>query len=345
MKLSRFNELTRRYANLKVAIVGDFCLDRYFEIDPKLQEISLETGLPVHNVVRVRCQPGAGGTILNNLCALNVGRVYPVGISGTDGEGYQLRTVLAIRPGVSLDYFVTTDSRNTFTYSKPLLMHPGRPPEELSRLDFKNWSPTPEALQKTLADAVMELAPKVDAMILLDQVDVADTGVISSPVLESVAAAVAAAPNLMVLADSRRSLRGYPRVGFKMNRAEMARTAGIPEDASFDLIKKAAEDISSAQNHPVFITLAEHGLIGAAPQQPARHVPALPLRGEIDIVGAGDSVMANLTVALASGATVLEAMELAALASSLVVHQLGTTGTATLEEICALGHSSGLITP
>ena len=71
---------------------------------------------------------------------------------------------------------------------------------------------------------------------------------------------------------------------------------------------------------------------------------ALPLRGEIDIVGAGDSVMANLSVALASGATVQEAMELAALASSIVVHQLGTTGTATMEDILTLGQSSGMIT-
>ena len=42
-------------------MVGDFCLDRYLEIDPALAETSLETGLPVHNVVRVRSQPGGGG--------------------------------------------------------------------------------------------------------------------------------------------------------------------------------------------------------------------------------------------------------------------------------------------
>ncbi len=344
MNLARFQELAQRYAKLRIAIIGDFCLDRYFEIDPTRQEISLETGLPVHNVIRVRCQPGAGGTILNNLCALNVGRVFPVGVSGTDGEGYELRTVLAMRPGVSLDFFVTTETRNTFTYSKPLVMHPGQPPEELSRLDLKNWTPTPAPLQRTLADAVTQVAPQVDAVILLDQVDIADTGVISAVVLEAVATAVTTFPSLVVLADSRRSLRGYPQVGFKMNRAEMARTAEIPENASFELIKNAAEAIATAQNNPVFITLAEHGLIGAAPQQPANHVKALPLRGEIDIVGAGDSVMANLSVALASGATVQEAMELAALASSIVVHQLGTTGTATMEDILTLGQSSGMIT-
>ncbi len=57
------------------------------------------------------------------------------------------------------------------------------------------------------------------------------------------------------------------------------------------------------------------------------------MRGEIDIVGAGDAVGANLTAALASGAALGEAMELAMAAASHVIHQLGTTGTATVEQI------------
>ena len=48
MKIHRFREITAQYGSLRVAIVGDFCLDRYFDIDPARQEISIETGLPVH---------------------------------------------------------------------------------------------------------------------------------------------------------------------------------------------------------------------------------------------------------------------------------------------------------
>jgi bifunctional ADP-heptose synthase (sugar kinase/adenylyltransferase) len=62
----------------------------------------------------------------------------------------------------------------------------------------------------------------------------------------------------------------------------------------------------------------------------------LPLRGPIDIVGAGDSVTANLAPALASGASVREALVLAAIASSVVIHQVGTTGTATVADLEAL---------
>ena len=61
MDSSRFQIITERYQHLRIAVVGDFCLDRYLEIDPMKQETSLETGLPVYNVVKVRAQPGAAG--------------------------------------------------------------------------------------------------------------------------------------------------------------------------------------------------------------------------------------------------------------------------------------------
>src|SRR5436190_1982002 len=98
MRSQRLQEIGERIASLRVALVGDLCLDRYFEIDPELQEISIETNLPVHNVVRVRCQPGASGTILNNLLALGVREVCPVAIMGRDGEGYELRRALEQMP-------------------------------------------------------------------------------------------------------------------------------------------------------------------------------------------------------------------------------------------------------
>src|SRR3954447_20043020 len=103
MTRRQFQEVASGYRKLRIALVGDLCLDRYFEIDPGLQEISIETNLPVHNVVRVRCQPGGAGTILNNLVALNVGSVHPVAITGKDGEGYELRKALQSSSSVVLD--------------------------------------------------------------------------------------------------------------------------------------------------------------------------------------------------------------------------------------------------
>src|SRR6266404_6981925 len=147
MTPARFQAITERYCDLSIAVLGDFCLDRYLEIDPARQEVSLETGLPVHNVVNVRAQPGGAGTILNNLAALGVGAIFPIGFLGEDGEGLELFGALGKRPGVRLDYVVRTDQRRTFTYCKPLVLTPNQPPVELNRLDFKNWTPTPASLQ------------------------------------------------------------------------------------------------------------------------------------------------------------------------------------------------------
>src|ERR1700676_2139585 len=96
----RFSAVTERYSKLRIAVVGDFCLDRYLEIDPARAEISIETGLPVYNVARVRSQPGAAGTIVNNLVALGVGEIFPVGFCGEDGEGYELLRALGALRGV-----------------------------------------------------------------------------------------------------------------------------------------------------------------------------------------------------------------------------------------------------
>ena len=68
----------------------------------------------------------------------------------------------------------------------------------------------------------------------------------------------------------------------------------------------------------------------------SRSTAPLPVRGEIDIVGAGDSVTANLAAALAAGASLAEALELANAAASIVIHQLGTTGTASVAAIAEL---------
>src|SRR5256712_10526389 len=120
MDAARFERIADHLPPLRIAIVGDFCLDRYLEIDPSRTETSIETGLPVHNVANVRAQPGGAGTILNNLAALGVKTIWPVGFAGEDGEGYELTRAIGEQPGVRMDHFITTDKRRTFTYCKPL---------------------------------------------------------------------------------------------------------------------------------------------------------------------------------------------------------------------------------
>lgn len=332
MSPDRFDAITSRYPSLRLVVAGDFCLDRYFEIDPARAEISIETGLEVYNVTSVRCQPGAAGTILNNLSALGIGTILPVGCCGEDGEGWELRRALLARPGVCLDFFETSRLRHTFTYSKPLVIRSGEPPRELNRLDLKNWLATPEVLQTSLITALRRALAGASGVILMDQVDLPETGVVTTRFRAEVGALKGAQPGLLVVGDSRQGLRGWPPVIFKMNARELGALTGR-EVSSIPEVQGACAALARANRSPAFITLAELGIVGADADGHVGHVPAFPVTGPIDIVGAGDSVTANLTAALAAGASVLEAMELAMAAASVVIHQLGTTGTATVAQI------------
>jgi rfaE bifunctional protein kinase chain/domain len=334
LTLSRFHKITGHYPNLCVAVVGDYCLDRYFDIDPKLTETSIETGLPVHNIVRVRCQPGGAGTLVNNIAALGVGRILPIGITGIDGEGWELRRALKARSGVDIVHLLETPDRRTFTYTKPLVHELNCPPCELNRLDIKNWTPTPLHLKEALASKIRAVAKLANVILVLDQVDVPDTGVISETVLETLSSLEHTPGSLrpLILGDSRRGFRGWPAMGLKMNGAELGATTGCNVATHSDRIA-AAVGLARERQNPVFVTLAEFGMLAATPEGQVTEQPALPVEGPVDVVGAGDSVTVNLATALASGASVKEAMSLGMTAANLVVQQLGTTGTASISQM------------
>ncbi|HEY5915121.1 MAG TPA: PfkB family carbohydrate kinase [Verrucomicrobiae bacterium] len=336
MEPERFRQLTERYSDLRIALPGDFCLDRYLEIDPEKRELSIETGLPVHNVVNVRAQPGGAGTILNNLCALGIGSIYPIGFVGEDGDGFELWRALESLPGVRLGGMIRTRHRRTFTYCKPLVVADQKPPVELNRLDSKNWTPTPTLLQADLAERLIQLGEAVDGVIVLDQVDVPETGVVTMNVLAGLRTLAEQHRALPILVDSRRGLQGFQTVIFKMNAAELGVLTGAKGPLDLDGIKETAVALARRNGQQVFVTLAERGIVGASPEGEAEHVRAFPIRGEIDVVGAGDAVSANLVAALCAGAKLRETLELANAAASVVVHKLGTTGTATIPELSNL---------
>jgi len=345
MDKQRFQEITDCYPALRIAVVGDYSCDRYLEIDPAKTEISIETGLPVHNVTTIRAQPGAAGTILINLVSLGIGELWPVGFCGEDGEGFELCRALKNLPGVRMDHFIKSSEQRTFTYCKPLVMEPGHPPRELNRIDTKNWHPTPPALQDQLANAIRSLAGNVDAIIVLDQVDEPETGVVTQSLLKVIGdlagnTSIKNDPRNggefpIIIGDSRRGMKDWPCTDIKMNLAEFEKLAGksMPTIKDIDL---AISDMASHEVMNIFVTLAENGIICSDVCCGTFHQPALPVRGEIDIVGAGDAVTANLAAMAAASTEAEERVVVANAAASVVIHKLGTTGTATVAEIEAL---------
>jgi bifunctional ADP-heptose synthase (sugar kinase/adenylyltransferase) len=122
---------------------------------------------------------------------------------------------------------------------------------------------------------------------------------------------------------------------FKMNAREFGVFTGR-DDLTDATMKAHLLSEVDAMGHPFVVTLAERGMVGATPDGAVVWVPCLPVRGPIDVVGAGDSVTANLAAALGAGLPMADALRMANAAASCVVHQLGTTGVARLEDIARL---------
>jgi len=332
VKPERLEAITSRFRRLRVVLIGDVALDRYLHIDPALGETSIETGLPVHNVVAVRPQPGAGGNVLANLAALRPKTLAVVGFSGDDGEGKELRRALEAM-GVDLRHFLTRPDRATFTYTKPIIVRPGQPPEELSRFDIRSRTPTPAALEDEIIARLRAAAAQADVVVAMDQVPEPPNGVLTRRVKAEVAALARRFPKKVLIADSRTSIGDFCDVRIKVNRSELARHFGVAEKGA-DL-PALARRWSRQLGREVFVTLGADGILAADGRRAVR-IKGLPLEPPIDTCGAGDSVLASIAMALAAGAAPAEAAELGNAAGAVTSKKIGTTGTATVEELAAM---------
>ncbi|MCX7015266.1 MAG: PfkB family carbohydrate kinase [Candidatus Sumerlaeota bacterium] len=333
MTSERLEELLGRFEGLRIAVGGDYFLDKYLDIDGALAEVSLETGLEAHQVVEVRCYPGAAGTVTNNLAALGVGEIIAVGAIGDDGEGFELRRGLE-RTGVRPNGLISTSELRTPTYTKPMLREPGRAPRELERLDIKNREPLPPAVERAFLEALRETAARVDGLIIADQVQERNCGVITDAVREALARLGDESPRTILLADSRARIGLFRHVLIKPNRGEALAAIGLGSDAAADeeTMARAGKALMERTGRPLFITAGAEGIYAATAEGCVR-VPAFRPRGPIDIVGAGDSVDAAVCAALCAGATHKEAALLGCLVSSLTIEQIGVTGTASFDAV------------
>lgn len=325
-------DLLARFRNAKVAVLGDFFLDRYLVIDPALSEPSLETGIATRQVVAIRNSPGAAGTVVNNLAALGASHLFAVGIVGDDAYGYELCRELT-RRHVDLTHLVRAGDRFTPTYIKPMLQENGSE-RELERIDIVNRARTPRALEDKVLLALEDLAGHVDAVIVLDQVMASDHGVVTKRVRDRLPEIARLHPHALFFADSRGHSDQFTGVVLKVNRSEALAAAGI--DAQADdraAVERAGAVLRARTGKTVLVTLGAQGILIV--DENTTLVPAIPVEGPIDVVGAGDSVTAGMVLALCAGANVPQAALIGNLVASITVQQLGTTGTATPAQVLA----------
>jgi sugar/nucleoside kinase (ribokinase family) len=174
--------------------------------------------------------------------------------------------------------------------------------------------------------------PSVDALLVLDQVSEPECGVVTTRLRQRLAELGDAHPEKLILADSRERIGQFRSVWAKPNRAECRRAVNATDDDPESVMQ-----LAERTGRPVFCTSGAEGILIADPRPGARlhrqGAWAYPVSGPIDPVGAGDSTSAGIACALAAGASLLEAAAFGNLVASITIQQIGTTGTATPEQV------------
>jgi rfaE bifunctional protein kinase chain/domain len=332
MNQARLEQLLARFPDLKLLVIGDYFLDKYFDLDRRLGEISLETGLEAHQATGVRCSPGAAGTIVNNLRALDV-PVTAMGVIGDDGHGYELRAELVTRD-VDIEPMIVHRERFTSTYVKPMLCEPDGRIHELNRIDIKNRTPLPQSVQTQMIEQLGQLSTRLDGIVIADQVPEANCGVVTDRVRGALSDIARRHPHLVIAVDSRERIGLFESIILKPNAREAILAVGAePSEAPLpEQVEAAAASLFGRTGRPVFVTMGAQGILVFS-DQGAQRVPGIPVSGPLDIVGAGDSVMAGIVASLCAGATPAEAALVGNLVASITVQQLGTTGTASRPQV------------
>ncbi len=330
MERAGVEQVLQQATKLKVMIIGDYFLDHYLYVDPKRDELSIETGQVAYQVTQIQSTPGAAGSVVSNLTALGVQSVCAVGVIGSDVYGDELLHLLK-EQGVDTSNLLRSPCRVTPTYIKPMRMLDGQA-QELNRLDLKNWTPTTADLEQRIVAVLREEGPNCDAIIVADQVEQVDCGVITQTVRRELEKLGSNHPHLIVLADSRRHIGQFKGVMIKPNEFEAGYAVGM--ETAADEAEHALYSLYAQTQKPIFMTCGEKGQ-WVYDGKEAVHVPALKPDGPIDIVGAGDSTSAGIVLGLAVGMSCRQAAFLGNLVASITITKLGTTGTASPDEILA----------
>lgn len=335
LSAARLREIVAHWPTARIAVVGDFFLDRYLIIDPGLTEPSIETGLDAYQVVEKRPQPGAAGTVTNNLAALGIGELLAVGVVGDDGEGYELRQGLAAT-GVDTERLSVLTESMTSTYTKPLVRAADGSLRELNRLDMRNREPIPSQAEDAIVAHIEAAASDCDAVLICDQEDVPELGVITPRVVAAINDIAAGAGECVFWVDSRGDIARFRNCTLKPNALEACRAAGIRHDGAPTLEQARAAGerlLEQTDARAVIVTVGADGVLVMAAEYQPFQVPAVAVEGPIDIVGAGDSFTAGAVAALTADASLTEAALVGNLVASITIQQLGTTGTASPEQL------------
>jgi rfaE bifunctional protein kinase chain/domain len=320
----RLLDLVSSFAGRRLLVAGDYVLDRFVFGHPK--RISREAPVLILRFWKEESLPGAAGNTAANVRSLG-GVPLPVGAVGDDEAGATLKTIFHGR-GISTEGLVDVPGYATPTKTRVLAGGAHSIKQQVVRYDLEERLPDDARLRERIAERLSVAAAGAAAAVLSDY----GYGSISPAAVAPLRAKLP--PGAPLLVDSRHALGLYAGVDAATpNEEELEESAGGPIGDAPESLAAAGDRLRARIGCPTL--LVTRGSRGMALFDGGPRPTLIPVHGTdqvADVTGAGDTVLATFSLALASGASPLEAALLANFAGGVVVMKMGTA-TASADEL------------
>lgn len=322
-------DIVRRFQGARVLVVGDIILDRY--VVGAVHRLSPEAPIPVLRPTSNRYALGGAANVALNIATLG-SQALLIGVVGDDESGETVQRLLAGTPGTETAMVVAPGRPTT---AKTRFMTGAH---QLLRLDEETTDPLDDATATTVLDQVTRLLDSVSVVILSDYAK----GVLCDRVLRAILSACSAR-GCIVIADPKRpdfnAYRGATILTPNEHEVRLATHIDAEHDAEADRAGRAA--LEATGGDAVLVTRSAKGLTLVRRDGPAVHLPTRA-REVADVSGAGDTLVAALAAALATGAPLPHAAMLANLTAGISVGKQGTA-TVSQEELLGALHLQDLM--
>jgi rfaE bifunctional protein kinase chain/domain len=306
----KLNNLKNNFGGKKIAVVGDMMLDCYFWGDVK--RVSPEAPVPVVEVENEFFRFGGAANVALNILKLG-GIPFLIGTIGKDNDGKIFTSLLHEANMVSEGVF-EDDSRPTTAKTRVIA---GK--QHVVRIDKESKQNISDNTEKKLFDYLSLKISDLDGIILQDY----NKGVLTQTFIENIIK-LANNKSILITADPKfNNFFEYKNVTvFKPNRKEAEDILGMKLQNSEDIIKAGRTILERLNAQYVLLTLGAEGVVVLEKNKPEKRMPT-KARKIADVSGAGDTVIATLTMALAAGANITEASYLANYAAGIVCEEVG----------------------
>lgn len=314
--------LLARFAKARVAVVGDLVADEY--VLGETERVSREAPVLVVRYEGSELRAGCAANAVLNLCALGA-KVRPVGLIGDDAVGEKLRALL-MEAGADVRSVLVAKSQHTASKMRILAGGKNTRRQQIVRLDREGPGVASGLLLTRLQQALKSAVKDADAVLVSDY----GLGVPESLRPELAALSL----QIPLCADARYGLKSYRGAALaKPNEVELEQAVGKRIGDDPRALELAARTLLSELNAKVLlVTRGRSGMAVVRPNEPTILLRAHGDREAVDVTGAGDTVMAAMTLGLACKADPLQAARLANVAGALVVAKPGTA-TITAAEL------------